>query len=78
MSQDRSVTKDLSRQVEEIRESCNMKQSYLDDIVNENQDLRAQLDQSEQSKVKHIEKLEVKLNAIQQTLDGLSERNKQL
>ena len=62
-----SVIKDLSRQVEEMRESLQMKQSILQDINKENQDLRAKLEQGEQNKGMsdggQVEELKVQLKS---------------
>ena len=73
-----SMIKELSRQVEEMKESLQLKQSILQDINKENQDLRAKVEQSDQSKGASGGTQGEELQMKQQALDELSKTNEQL
>ena len=73
-----SVIKELSRQVEEMKENLQMKQSILEDINKENQDLRTKLERSDQSKGVSGDAQTDELKAKQLALDELNMTNQRL
>lgn len=73
-----SVIKELSRQVEEMKENLQMKQSILEDINKENQDLRTKLERSDQSKGMSGDAQTDELKAKQLALDELNTTNQRL
>ena len=73
-----SVIKELSRQVEEMKENLQMKQSILEDINKENQDLRTKLERSDQSKGVSGDAQTDELKAKQLALDELNTTNQRL
>ena len=73
-----SVIKELSRQVEEMKENLQTKQSILEDINKENQDLRTKLERSDQSKGVSGDAQTDELKAKQLALDELNTTNQRL